>query len=61
MKEELTIKQIQEAKAELEEKISELFDDFEKKYLVKIDRVYWNDFIRFGERDMVRAKVELRL
>lgn len=46
---------------ELEEKISELFDDFEKKYLVKIDRVYWNDFICFGKRDMVRAKVELRL
>lgn len=35
MEKELTIKQIQEAKAELEEEISELFDDFEKKVSCK--------------------------
>lgn len=66
MKEEITIKQIKEAKAELEEKLAKLVNDFEQKYDIAVYSVgfdeiqYYTDSGNYKSHS-IRANVELKL
>ena len=66
MKEELTIKEIKKAKAELEQNLAKLVNDFEQKYDIEVYSVGF-DSIRhrdeLGDYSIreLRANVELKL
>lgn len=66
MKEELTIKEIKEAKAELEGNLAKMIGDFEQKYGIEVysagfdSSKYFDELGNCSIRE-IRANVELKL
>ena len=62
MKEELTIKEIKEAKAELERNLAKMMGDFELKYGIEIKSIEWDCF-DYGNSNIrtISASVDLNL
>lgn len=66
MKEEITIKEIKEAKAELEQALAKLVNDFEQKYDITVYSVgfdaiqHYTDSVEYKSHT-IRASVELKL
>lgn len=65
MKEEITIKEIKEAKAELEQSLAKLVNDFEQKYDIEVYSVGFDAIQRYDSGNYkshsIRANVELKL
>lgn len=62
MKEELTIKEIKEAKAELERNLAKMIDDFERKYGIEVSSIGWDCFDYDNPNiRTISASVELNL
>ena len=66
MKEEITIKQIKEAKAELEQNLTKMIGDFELKYGIEVysvgfDSIKHRDELGNCSIREIRANVELNL
>lgn len=61
MKEELTIKEIKEAKAELERNITKMIGDFEQKYGIEVSSIGWDCFDYGSNIRAITASVELNL
>lgn len=61
MKDEITIKQIKEAKAELEKNLTKMIGDFERKYGIEVSSIGW-DCLDYGSNiRAITASVELNL
>ena len=66
MKEEITIKEIKEAKAELEQNLAKLVNDFEQKYDIVVYSVGFDAIQHYTDSGnykshSIRANVELKL
>lgn len=61
MKEEITIKEIKEAKAELERNLAKMIGDFERKYGIEVSNIGL-DCLDYGSNiRTITASVELNL